>query len=78
MGQMSDSEQSLNQFKLDLILLLVNSLGELGQIMTKYVLLWARRVILNNVQTDSQIDLILLVNFSSCELRQIMTRYDFN
>ena len=47
------SEQSLNQFKLDLILLLVNFLGELGQIMTKYVLLGARWVILSNVQTDS-------------------------
>ena len=39
MGQMSDSEQSLNQFKLYIILLLVNFLGELGQIMTRYDLL---------------------------------------
>ena len=52
---MNDSEQSLNQFKLDLISRLVNFSGELGKIMTKYVLLGARRVILSNVQTDSNL-----------------------
>ena len=33
--------------------LLVNFSCELGQIMTKYDLVWARRVILSNVQVDS-------------------------
>ena len=57
------------------ISLLVNFSCDLGQMMTRYDFLLARRVILNNVRTDSQLDLILLVNFS-CELGQIMTRYD--
>ena len=57
------------------ISLLVNFSCELGQMMTRYDFLLARRVILSNVRTDSQLDLILLVNFS-CELGQIMTRYD--
>ena len=71
MDQMSDSEQCSNQLQLDLILLLVNFLCELGQIMTRYDLLGARRVILSNVQTDSQLELIsILVNFSY-ELGQI-------
>ena len=52
MGQMSDSEQCLNQFKFDLISLLVKFLGELGPIITRYDLLGARRVILSNVQTS--------------------------
>ena len=56
-------------------LLAVNFSCELGQIMTRYDFLLARRVILSNVRTDSQLDLILLVNFA-CELGQIMTRYD--
>ena len=56
MGQMSDSEQCSNRFQLDLILLLVNFSCELGQIMTRYDFLWARRVILSNVRTDSNSD----------------------
>ena len=74
MGYMSDSEQCSNQLKLYLISILVNFSCELGQIMTRYDILWTRRVILSNVQTDFtkrlQLDLIsLLVNFS-CELGQ--------
>ena len=77
MGQMSDSEQYSNRLKLDIISHLVNFLGELGQIMTRFDFLWTRRVILSNVWTDSQLDLISLsVNFS-CELEQIMNWYDF-
>ena len=55
MDQTSDSEQCLNRFKLDLISLLVNFSCELGQIMTRYDFLWARGVILSNVQTDSNL-----------------------
>ena len=70
MDQTSDSEQYSNRLELDLISLLVNLSCELGQIMTGYDLLGARRVILTNVQTDSIFDLIsILVNFS-CELEQ--------
>ena len=68
---MSDSEQCSNRLELDLISILVNILYEFGQIMTRYDFLLARRVILSNVRTDSQLDLILiLVNFSY-DLRQI-------
>ena len=50
---------------------------ELGQIVTRYDFLWARRMILSNVLVWLQLDPIsLLVNFS-CELGQIMTRYNF-
>ena len=52
---MSDFEQCLNQFQLDLILLLVNFSYELGYIMTRYDLLEARRVILSNVRPDSNL-----------------------
>ena len=42
-----------------------NFVCELGQIMTRYDLLGARRVNLSNIQTDSNLDQILiLVNFS--------------
>ena len=71
---MSDSEQCSNRLELDLISLLVNFSCELGQIMTRYDFLLARRVILSNVRTDSNLT-YLLINFS-CELGQIMTRYD--
>ena len=37
----------------DIISLLVDFSCELGQIMTRYDILWARRVILSNVRTDS-------------------------
>ena len=37
----------------DQISLLVNFSCELGQILIRYGFLWARRVILNNVRTDS-------------------------
>ena len=43
---MSDSEQCSNRLKLDLISLLVNFLGELGQIMSRFDYLLTRRVIL--------------------------------
>ena len=44
--------------------------------MTRYDFLWARRLILSNVPTDSTPTYLisLLVNFS-CELGQIMTSY---
>ena len=51
MDQTSDSEQCSNQLQFDLISLLVIFSCDLGQIMTRYDLLWARRVILSNVQT---------------------------
>ena len=73
MDQMSDYEQCSNRLKLYLISHLVNFLGELGQIITRFDFLWTKQVILSNVRTDSQLDLIsLLVNFS-CELEQRMT-----
>ena len=43
--------------------------------MTRYDFLLPRRVMLNNVRTDSQLNLILIVNFS-CELGQIIPIYD--
>ena len=52
MGWMSDSEQCSNRLALDLASLLVNFSCELEQIMTRYDFLWARRVILSNVQTN--------------------------
>ena len=53
MAQTSDYEQCSNQLQLDLISRLFNFSGELGQIMIRYDFLWARRVILSNVRTDS-------------------------
>ena len=51
---MSDSEQCSNWLELDLVSLLVNFSCELGQIMmTRYDFLWARWVILSNVQTEA-------------------------
>ena len=52
---MSDFEQCSNQLQLYLILILVNFSCELGQIMTRYDFLKARRMILSNVQTDSNL-----------------------
>ena len=78
MGLMSDSEQCLNRLELDLIKLLVNFSCELGQIMTRYDVLWARWVILSNVWTNLiKLDLISLFISFLGELGQIMTRYDF-
>ena len=54
-ARFSDSEQYLNLLKLDLILLLVNFSCELGQLITRYDILGARRVILRNVRTDSNL-----------------------
>ena len=74
---MSDSEQCSSRLELDLILLLVNFLCELGQIMTRYDFLWVRCRDSEQCSNRLELDLIsLLVNFS-CELGQIMTRYDF-
>ena len=53
MDQMSDSDQCSNRLQPDIISLLVNLSCALGQIMTRYDLLWARRVILSNVQINS-------------------------
>ena len=50
MGQMSDSEQCSKRLELDLISRLVNFSCELGQIITIYDFLWARRVILSNLR----------------------------
>ena len=55
MGYMSDSEQCSNRLELDLISLLINFSYELGPIMIGYHFLWAIRVILSNVQTDSNL-----------------------
>ena len=52
MGKMSDSEQCSNRLELDLISILVNFSCELGPIITRYDILWARWVILSNVRTD--------------------------
>ena len=52
---MSDSEQCSNRLQLYLILILINSSCELGQIMTRYNFLKARWMILSNVQTDSNL-----------------------
>ena len=52
MDQMSDSEQCSNHLQPDIISLLVNFSCALGQIMTRYDFLWARRVILSNVQIN--------------------------
>ena len=49
---MSDSDQCSNRLELYLISLLVNFWCEVGQIMARYDLLWARWVILSNVRTD--------------------------
>ena len=46
--------------------------------MTRYEFLWAKRVIMSNVQTDSQLYLILILVKLFCELRPIMTLYDFD
>ena len=72
---MSDSEQCSNRLKLDLISLLVNFLGELGQIMTTFdFLIMDQKDDSQQCSNRLQVDLIsLLVNFS-CELVQIMTR----
>ena len=51
MDQMSDSENR----QPDIISLLVNFSCALGQIMTRYDFLWARRVILRNVQINSNL-----------------------
>ena len=57
MDQPSDSEQCSNRLELDLISHLVKFSCELGQIMTRYdSILEARRMILSNVQTNSQHD----------------------
>ena len=52
MGYMSDSEQCSNRLELYLISLLVNFSCELGQIMTRDDLLWARWVILHDSFDD--------------------------
>ena len=49
---MSDSEQCSNRLEVDLISPLVNSSYELGQIMTIYDFILARRVILSSDRTD--------------------------
>ena len=54
-ARMSDSEQCSSRLELDLISLLVNFSCELSRIMTKYNFLLDRRVILSNVQTDSNL-----------------------
>ena len=54
-GYKSDFEQCSNWLQLDLILLLVNFWYKLSQMMTRYVFLDARFVILRNVLTDSQL-----------------------
>ena len=72
---MSDSEQCSNRLDLDLIPLLVNFLGEPGQIMTRYDLLRGYTSDSEQCSNGLQLYLIVLVNFS-CELGQIMTRYD--
>ena len=56
---MSDLSNVQSDFELDLISLLVNFACELMQIMTRYDFLWARWVILSNVQTDSNLTLFL-------------------
>ena len=53
MDQMSDSEN--RQPDRHVISLLVNFSCALGQIMTRYDFLWARRVILRNVQINSNL-----------------------
>ena len=59
-----------------LVSLLVNFSCDLGQIMTRYDFLWARRVILSD-SNRLELDLISLLGNFSCDLGQIMTRYDF-
>ena len=63
MDEPSDSKQCSNWLKFDLISLLVKFSSEFEQIMTRYDLLGARRVILSNVQTDSN-----LTKFWFCQL----------
>ena len=63
MGWMSDSEKCSNRLELYLISLLVNFSCELGQIMTRYDLLWTGSVILSNVRTD-----LTLLNFTFGQL----------
>ena len=45
----------LGQIMTNLVSVLVNISYEFGQLMIKYDLLWARRVILSNVRTDSNL-----------------------
>ena len=66
MGQMSNSDQCSNGLELDLISLLVNFLGELGHIITKFDFLWTRRVILRNVGTYSNLTYVHF--WSTCQV----------
>ena len=50
--QAGDSDQCSNRFQLYPSSILVNLSCELGQIMTRYDLLWAKSVILSNVRTN--------------------------
>ena len=61
MDQMSDSGQCSNRLKLGLISLFVNFSCELGQIMTRYDLVGARRVITEQCSNRLQLDLILII-----------------
>ena len=55
---------------IDIISLLVNLSCELGQQMTRYRFIGARRVILGNVQIIPNYLILVLVNL--CELEQLM------
>ena len=57
---MSDFEQCLNGFQLDMISILVNFWYELGKLMTRYDM-DAIFVILSNVWTDSQLTCLYII-----------------